>query len=216
MRSIFSRYASKFNHKYHRRGHLFGGPYRQAVCLDKTYLLTASVYIHLNPVRAGLTQTANAYQWSSSLLYCQDNARESFVDPNPILRLLDEDNKTAQAEYSKILQGAQGAQPDNALEQEGAIEKFCKRLTELFPALFRNIAKKQNQIEDGRNILELTQLQLLLQELPSGKPRSPESKKARQYLIQQLLARGFKKTEIAAHLNISRKTVYNILNSLSD
>ena len=51
MQSIFSRYAARFNRKYERRGHLFGGPYRQSICLDNTYLLTASVYIHLNPVK---------------------------------------------------------------------------------------------------------------------------------------------------------------------
>ena len=33
MRSMFSRYAMWFNRKYERKGHLFGGPYRQAVCL---------------------------------------------------------------------------------------------------------------------------------------------------------------------------------------
>ena len=34
MRDLFSRYAMWFNKKYERKGHLFGGPYRQAVCLD--------------------------------------------------------------------------------------------------------------------------------------------------------------------------------------
>ena len=37
---------------YERKGHLFGGPYRQAVCLDDSYLLAVSLYIHLNPVKA--------------------------------------------------------------------------------------------------------------------------------------------------------------------
>ncbi len=32
MRDLFSRYAMKFNRKYERKGHLFAGPYRQAVC----------------------------------------------------------------------------------------------------------------------------------------------------------------------------------------
>ena len=50
MRDLFSRYATWFNRKYERKGHLFGGPYRQAVCLDDAYLLAVSIYIHLNPV----------------------------------------------------------------------------------------------------------------------------------------------------------------------
>lgn len=32
MRNLFARYATRFNRKYGRRGHLFGGPYRQAIC----------------------------------------------------------------------------------------------------------------------------------------------------------------------------------------
>ena len=31
MRELFSRYAQRHNKKYERKGHLFGGPYRQAV-----------------------------------------------------------------------------------------------------------------------------------------------------------------------------------------
>jgi len=41
--------------------------------------------------------------------------------------------------------------------------------------------------------------------------RKPESKKARKYLVEQLLARGYTRTQIAEQLNISRKTVFNIL-----
>ena len=54
MRDLFSRYARRHNKKYERKGHLFGGRYRQAVCLDESYFLAVSLYIHLNPVRAGL------------------------------------------------------------------------------------------------------------------------------------------------------------------
>jgi len=41
--------------------------------------------------------------------------------------------------------------------------------------------------------------------------RSPESKKAKKYLIEQLISRGYKRSEIAERLGVSRKTVYNIL-----
>jgi len=43
--------------------------------------------------------------------------------------------------------------------------------------------------------------------------RKPESRRARKYLIEQLIARGYKRDEIAGRLGISRKTVYNILKS---
>ncbi|TVQ95444.1 MAG: hypothetical protein EA399_17860, partial [Desulfovibrionales bacterium] len=137
MRSIFSRYAAKFNRRYERRGHLFGGPYRQSICLDTTYLLAASAYIHLNPVRAGLVEDANAYRWSSSSLYCRKPSDESFVDPQPVLRLVHDDESIARKMYGQLLQRAKNAEPENALECEGAVEKFCVRLADHFPGLFK-------------------------------------------------------------------------------
>ncbi len=41
----------------------------------------------------------------------------------------------------------------------------------------------------------------------------PESIKAKKFLIEQLISRGYKRGEIAERLGIYRKTVYNILKS---
>jgi len=88
MRDLFSRYAMKFNRKYERKGHLFAGPYRQSVCLDDNYLLAASLYIHLNPVKANLSPDPQTYRWSSSRLYYKYNAPKSFINSDFILGLL--------------------------------------------------------------------------------------------------------------------------------
>jgi putative transposase len=213
MRSVFSRYAAKFNRKYERRGHLFGGPYRQSVCLDSTYLLTASVYIHLNPVRAGLVDDVNSYRWSSASLYCRDKPEDSFIDSSQVLQLVHDDESTARKQYRQILKRAQGEEPDNALEQEGAIEGFCLRLAEIFPRVFGKLGRKEEGEQNSSSLLELTELERRLQEVASTRARSEESKQAKKYIAEQLLARGFKKTEIASKMGVSRKAVYNILSS---
>jgi putative transposase len=46
-----------------------------------------------------------------------------------------------------------------------------------------------------------------------GYQSKPESRKAKKYLIEQMLARGFKQGEIVDHLGISRKTIYNLMKS---
>jgi len=62
------------------------------------------------------------------------------------------------------------------------------------------------------NLLSLETLEKKIEEMKRDSVgNSPESRKAKKYLIEQLLARGFKKTEIAKRLRVSRKTVYNIL-----
>ncbi len=213
MRSVFSRYAAKFNHKYERRGHLFGGPYRQSVCLDSTYLLTASVYIHLNPVRAGLVDDVNSYRWSSASLYCRDKPEDSFIDSSHVLQLVHDDESTARKQYRQILKRAQGEEPDNALEQEGAIEGFCLRLAQIFPRVFGKLGRRDEGEQNPSSLLELTELESRLQEVASTRARSEESKQAKKYIAEQLLARGFKKTEIASKMGVSRKAVYNILST---
>ncbi|MFN2266711.1 MAG: transposase [Desulfonatronovibrio sp.] len=217
MRSIFSRYAAKFNARYQRKGHLFGGPYRQSVCLDSTYLLTASIYIHLNPVRAGIVDMADAYRWSSASLYCQEDSIESFVDPRPVLQLVHDHESPARSHYGQILKQAHGYEPENALEHEGAVEKFCIRLAEVFPKLFARLGNKseksQKYLGHNASMLDMTRLDQAIENTDFSRSWSVENRKARKFIVEQLLARGFKKTEIAERLRISRRSVYNILNS---
>lgn len=219
MHYIFSSYAHWFNKKYERKGHLFGGPYRQSVCLDPTYLLAASVYIHLNPVRAGLVKDASKYRWSSWALYCKNDPAESFVDPTPVLDLLDTDRRIAIKQYEMILREGAGAKQENLFEKMGAVEKFCFTLGEMFPKIFKRITKGSSPAgalggghkDEVSFFTPIEKLTREFQDIPAT--RKPETRKARKYIVEQLLARGFKKTEIAAKLSISRNTVYNILNS---
>jgi putative transposase len=44
----------------------------------------------------------------------------------------------------------------------------------------------------------------------------PRTTEATRFLVEQLLARGYKRTEIAQRLGISRKTVYNLTRKQSN
>ena len=215
MKDIFSNYAIRFNRKYQRKGHLFGGPYRQAVCFDAAYLLAASIYIHMNPARVGLIDAASNYRWSSCALYLRKDYVESFVDPRPVLRLLDDDITPAAEQYRLLLKEAKHAGNDNVLEKEGAVEKLCIKLTEYFPSIFGRLFKRKFSVAEGKQeTLSPPELEVLISSFNSMvSTRKPETKKAREYIVQQLKARGFSQQEIAARLEVSRKTVYNILNS---
>jgi putative transposase len=58
MRSLGTNYATYFNRKYHKVGHVFQGRYRGILCDKPAYLLSLIRYIHLNPMRAGLVERA--------------------------------------------------------------------------------------------------------------------------------------------------------------
>jgi putative transposase len=58
-------YVRYFNKRHHRSGTLWEGRFKSALVDSSTYFLTCSRYIDLNPVRAGLVPTPDAYEWSS-------------------------------------------------------------------------------------------------------------------------------------------------------
>ena len=213
MRDLFSRYAMKFNRKYERKGHLFGGPYRQAVCLDDSYLLAASLYIHLNPVKAGLVLAPQVYRWSSCRLYYEGNAPESFVDPDFILRLLSENEIEKKEKYRLMLKQGSNLKTARILEQEDAIERFQSNLASVFPSIFKTVDKKRRLARFlGIDIPAMEDLEKQFEIVEKEhNSSSPESKKAKKYLIEQLISRGYKRSEIAERLGVSRKTVYNTL-----
>lgn len=214
MRELFSRYAMRFNRKYEREGHLVGGPYRQAVCLDDSYLLAASLYIHLNPVKAGLAPDPTKYRWSSCRLYCYEYVKESFVDPHFVLNLLPK-KPGRKGAYRRLLKRAVSLKTGQVLEQGDAIDGFRSKLAVVFPSLFKEFAKrKQIAGHLGIELLSIEELEVLMEKVQSGRfANKPESTKAKKFLIEQLIARGYNQVEIANRLDLSRKTIYNILHS---
>lgn len=62
---INAMYAKWFNDKYKYVGHLFQDRYYAELIENDMQLLTASRYIHLNPVRARIVKNPQEYQWSS-------------------------------------------------------------------------------------------------------------------------------------------------------
>lgn len=130
------------------------------------------------------------------------------------MRLIDADGSTARKKYGLILKKALGARPDHNLEQNGAIEEFCIRLADFFPDLFTEISKRAAE-DQGEEVsfLELARLERMLKKKRQTSPRSRESKRAKKYIAEQLLARGYKKTEIAERLGVSRAAAYKILES---
>jgi putative transposase len=213
MRDLFSRYAMMFNRKYQRKGHLFGGPYRQAVCLDDSYLLAASLYIHMNPARAEIVTDPRRYRWSSVKLFQDDGAPRSFVNPDFVLRLLARDKRQRKRIYSDLLDRSVSLAEGDVLEQADAVTQLRKAIAKVFPALFSNVGKnRQIAQRTGLELLDEEEIQESIKAMKSpGNRISPETKKARRFLIEQLIARGYKREDIAASFGVSVKTIYNTI-----
>ncbi len=81
---VSSSYAMYFNKRYERAGHLFQGRFKSILVEKDTYLLELSRYLHLNPVKAGITKRPEDYKWSSYPIYLGKH-RDLLVDTKFIL-----------------------------------------------------------------------------------------------------------------------------------
>jgi putative transposase len=203
--SLFGGYAVFFNKKYERKGHLFCGPYGAALCFDESYLLAASLYIHINPVAAGLTDNPVNYKWSSCRLFIGSIRRKSFLKPNTILELLDNDVNRAFLKYRELLEQGIRLKLSSIFEDKAALEKFRINSLRYLSAFLRN-GKEDNILDD-------MELDKRIEELRNKKrARTPQELKAKRFLIEQLIARGYTISDIATKLNVTRQSVYWCLN----
>ena len=65
MRQLDGLYTQRFNRAHERVGHILQGRFGAVLVERDAHLLELARYVVLNPVRAGLVATAEAYPWSS-------------------------------------------------------------------------------------------------------------------------------------------------------
>ena len=65
MQALGRHYVRYFNRTYQRSGTLWEGRFKSCVVSSAEYLLICQRYIELNPVRAGMVSSPEAYAWSS-------------------------------------------------------------------------------------------------------------------------------------------------------
>ena len=61
-------YATSYNKRHHRAGHLFQNRYTSVICDEDAYFTELVRHIHLNPLRAGVVKTLeelHSYGWGS-------------------------------------------------------------------------------------------------------------------------------------------------------
>jgi putative transposase len=83
---VHRRYTRMVNSREGWRGHLWQGRFSSFV-LDEPYLLTATRYIELNPVRAGLINAPTRYRWSSAAAHVRGKD-DVLVRVKPLLKLV--------------------------------------------------------------------------------------------------------------------------------
>ncbi|MEA2166134.1 MAG: REP-associated tyrosine transposase [Thermoanaerobaculia bacterium] len=92
MKDLDGHYATFYNVRHHRVGHLFQGRFKSQLVDSETYLLSLARYIVLNPVRAGMVATPGEWRWSSYRATAGLAAVPRWLDHGPILDALNGDD----------------------------------------------------------------------------------------------------------------------------
>ncbi|MEW9096937.1 MAG: transposase [Clostridiaceae bacterium] len=105
MHSINFKYALNFNKKHNRNGHLFRERFKSKVINSERYLLTASAYIHRNPVDIiGYKDSPENYKYSSLAVYLGlRNDPKGILDEDFVMQLFSSNVKKARKKYKKFI-----------------------------------------------------------------------------------------------------------------
>jgi putative transposase len=97
-------YAKWFNWRHDFSGHVFERRFHDELVEGHAHLLELTRYIVLNPVRAGLEQTAGEWHWSSYNATIGRRPRPTFLTTNWVLSLFSEDPTRARELYAEFVQ----------------------------------------------------------------------------------------------------------------
>ncbi|HDO21615.1 MAG TPA: hypothetical protein ENG86_02005 [Nitrospirae bacterium] len=103
MRHINGAYTTYFNTRRQRSGHLFQGRYKAIVVDADEYTGELSRYIHLNPVRAGIVERPEEYQWSSYQYYIGHRKKPQWLKTDFIWDYFGKKVSTTQKRYREFV-----------------------------------------------------------------------------------------------------------------
>jgi putative transposase len=231
MRRLLTGYATYFNKRHDRSGHLFQNRYKSIVCEEEPYFLELIRYIHLNPLRAKVVPTVqelHKYPWSGHKALL-GKAHIPFQDCDSVLLFFAGKEKQAGKAYRTFVeQGvAQGHRPefaggglkrslggvktqDRVLTDERVLGtgEFVKRLVEEATCEKQQLSPSE-RIEKTQEIIRARcAAEDITFEALTSRSRSGALPKMRSELALQLVKElGLSYVEIGRHLGITRSGV---------
>ncbi len=110
-------YATYFNRKRGRYGHLFQGRFKAILIDADEYLKHLSRYIHLNPVRAKMVSLPAEYQWSSYGAFIGKHRAPRFLETSWLLSNFGRTKKEARGNYRDFVENVDVKALENPSKQ---------------------------------------------------------------------------------------------------
>lgn len=187
LQRLLTRYASAYNARHDRTGHLFQDRYKAILCLNERYLLRLVSYIHANPIRSGLVAQEADWPWSSCGAY-------SGTRPTPLVDPIDLSSTLG-------LVDATGTNPDE-------FDPWPQMAGRPAPVLLRKLPKDQASLDAlAKNASVTTGVPIDV--LRSGR-RDPLAVQAKRAFVARCLRHGHSLTSISRWLCCSPSSAHNL------
>jgi REP-associated tyrosine transposase len=104
MHDLQSGYATLFNQRHERTGHLFQGRFKSILVESEGHAWVLSRYVHLNPVRANLTRDPAAYPWSSYRFFLNPHGAPLWLDWRAVFAEFSQKESAARIAYKRFVE----------------------------------------------------------------------------------------------------------------
>jgi hypothetical protein len=139
MRQLNGVFTQTFNKRHERVGHVFQGRYKAILVQKESYLLELARYIVLNPMKAGVVNSIDDWEWSSFPATAGMAEKENWLTVDWILSVFSSDRTEAFSLYRAfVLEGMNRPDPFKQLKQQiylGSDEFLDKMLSKVAPGV---------------------------------------------------------------------------------
>lgn len=197
MRDLNGIFATWFNRRHDRVGHVFQGRFHAKVVQRELYLLQLLRYVAMNPVRAGLTADPCSFPWSSHACIADSAPKPSCLDTKWLAQIFGTNGHEAVASYAAfVLEGA-GDEPDFEDESSVALGDYA----------FLAWVEEQVAPKSGESEFPREQRFPHRPELPQIFAAADSRKKRDALIVSACHDYGYKQKDICTHLGLSKSAV---------
>jgi len=104
MRYLNGVYTQRFNRTHSHVGHLFQGRFKAILVEKEAHMLELARYVVLNPVRAGMVESAEQWSWSSYPAMVGLSGCPEWFDREWLLGNFGESNRSAVRQYMRFVE----------------------------------------------------------------------------------------------------------------
>lgn len=194
MRQLNSVYSRYYNRRHSLVGHVLQGRYKAILVQKESYLLELARYIVLNPVRAGIVDQLDDWEWSSHPFMMGKRPSPQWMSTSWLLALFGADQCSARQAYLAFVLGG--------INKVSPLKTVCFQSilgSDAFIARHRECAQIQISDETAREQRRVGAMPL---DYYANKFERREVAMAEAYR-----STAFSMSEIAAHFRVSVKTV---------